>query len=201
MTTSFTETNVVNLALREIGTYRIESFTEGSPEARAARDVWDQVVWSSLEAHEWTFAKKYASLARITTETPAARWTYAYQLPSDFVRLGAVADNSTMRPEMAEDEFENLDGKLYTDAEYVYLAYVYAKTTPGTWPAYFVDYVAACLAARISSVLKATTERERLEQLRVVQLGRSRSLDSVQTPVKVQAAGQWRAAMMGSWRR
>lgn len=201
MTTGFTNTTVVNLALREIGTYRIEDFTEGSPEARVARDVWDQVVIAALEAHEWTFAKKYASLAAITSETPAARWTYAYQVPSDFVRLGAVSDNSTMRPEMAEDEFENLDGKIYTNAETVYIAYVYAKTTVGTWPAYFVEYVSACLAARMASVLKATTERDRLEQLRVATLGRARSIDSVQTPIKVLAAGQWRAAMMGSWRR
>ncbi len=200
MTTGFTSTTIANLALREIGTYRIEDFNESSPEARVVRDVWDQVVRSALEAHEWTWAKKYAALSRLG-ETPAARWTYAYGVPDDFVRLVTVSANSTMRPEMAEDEYEFLDEKIYTDAETPYLAYVYSKTTVGTWPAYFVDYVAVALAARLASVLKATTERERLEQLRIATLGRSRSLDSVQTPIKVLAAGQWRAAMMGSWRR
>lgn len=200
MTTGFTSTTIANLALREIGTYRIEDFNESSPEARVVRDVWDQVVRSALEAHEWTWAKKYAALSRLG-ETPAARWTYAYGVPDDFVRLVTVSANSTMRPEMAEDEYEFLDEKIYTDAETPYLAYVYSKTTVGTWPGYFVDYVAVSLAARLSSVLKATTERERLEQLRIATLGRSRSLDSVQTPIKVLAAGQWRAAMMGSWRR
>jgi hypothetical protein len=200
VTTGFTSTTIANLALREIGTYRIEDFNESSPEARVVRDVWDQVVRSALEAHEWTWAKKYAALSRLG-ETPAARWTYAYGVPDDFVRLVTVSANSTMRPEMAEDEYEFLDEKIYTDAETPYLAYVYSKTTVGTWPAYFVDYVAVALAARLASVLKATTERERLEQLRIATLGRSRSLDSVQTPIKVLAAGQWRAAMMGSWRR
>ena len=200
MTTGFTSTTIANLALREIGTYRIENFNESSPEARVVRDVWDQVVRSALEAHEWTWAKKYAALAR-DTATPAARWTYSYSVPDDFVRLVTVADNSTMRPELAEEDYEFLDNKVFTNAETPYLAYVYNKTTVGTWPGYFVDYVAVCLAARLASVLKATTERERLEQLRVAQLGRARSLDGVQTPIKVQAAGQWRAAMMGSWRR
>ncbi len=198
--TGFTQTTVVNLALREIGTYRIEDYSESSPEARVARDVWDQVVRGALEAHEWAWAKKYAELSRLS-ETPAARWDYAYQLPEDFIRLGAVADNNTMRPELVEEDFEVLDGKIYCSADSVFIAYVYSKTTVGTWPSYFVDYVSASLAARMSSVLKSTPERERLEKMKIEQLGRARSLDSVQTPIKVLAAGQWRAAMMGSWRR
>lgn len=197
MPTGYTITNVVNLALREIGTYRIEDISERSPEARTARDVWDQALVEALEAHEWNWAKTYASLAR-ENETPTARWEYSYALPSDFIRLGAVADNDTMRPEMGEDEFEFMDGSILTDAESVYISYVYKKDTVGLWPGYFVDYMAKLMAVKIASVLKSTTEKGELEKLRYSTLGHSRSLDSVQSGVKVMAAGNWRQSMFGN---
>ena len=52
-----TETDLVNRALRSIGSYRIEDYaTEDSPEAQIARDVFDAVRRDCLSKHEWRFA-------------------------------------------------------------------------------------------------------------------------------------------------
>ncbi len=45
---ALTRTDIVNLALREIGTDRIEDYTESTPETDVARDVWDQAIRMTL---------------------------------------------------------------------------------------------------------------------------------------------------------
>lgn len=193
---AWTKTSVTNLALREIGTYRINDFdADTSAEARVARDVWDLVLAVALEAHEWMWASKDASLTRIGAA--ATRFAYEYQLPADFVRLGRVCPDSVMSVALDGSQFAVHDGKVLCSESYVYISYVYNKSTPGTWPGYFVSYFAAVLAAEMASALKSTTERERLEQLQVKRLAEARIRDSVQTPVQLIGAGRWRQAMQG----
>lgn len=194
--TAWTKTSITNLALREIGSYRINDVdADTSAEARVARDVWDFVSSVTLEAHEWMWATKDSALTRIGAA--ATRFDYEYQLPGDFMRLGRVCGDSAMRVALDGDMFTIHDGKLLCSESYVYISYVYNKSTPGTWPGYFVAYFAAVLAAEMASALKSTTERERLEQMQVKRLAEARIRDSVQTPVQIIGAGSWRRAMQG----
>lgn len=197
--TALTETGLVNLALREIGTYRINDINENSSEAEVARDLLPEVVRFCLSAHEWRFAMKLAQLQRLV-ETPAARFDYTYQLPADFIRLGSVADNERMQPILEDDHYAVYDGKLLASSDYIFCEYVYHHTTYGTWPAWFSRYVAAVLASEMASPLKSTTERERLETLAVQRLAHARGLDSVQVPVRRPPIGFWHRAMMGGRR-
>lgn len=193
---AWTKTNITNLSLREIGTYRINDFdTDTSAEARVARDLWDFVLSVALEAHEWMWATKDAALNKIGAAS--TRFDFEWQLPSDFVRLGRVSDDSNMLRVLDSQKFAIQDGKIMCSSDAVYISYVYNKSAPGTWPGYFAAYFAAVLAAEMASALKSTTERERLEQLQMKRLAEARTRDSVQTPVQLLQTGNWRQAMRG----
>lgn len=193
---ALTRTDVVNLALREIGTDRIEDYTESTPEADVARDVWDQAIRMTLSRHQWKFAMKGAALAR-SASTPATRYTYIYTLPGDFVRLGSVSSTSTMSPDLID--YVHRDDGIHCDETAVYIEYVYDAPAVGVWPAWFVDLAVVDLASLMASPLKSTTERERLEQLATKRLAVARSIDSQQGPPRRWPESSWVSAHRG-WR-
>lgn len=189
------QTAVVNLALREIGEYRINDITENSTTAEIARDLFDQARSMALEAHEWRFALKQAELATINV-TPIARYDFVWQLPSDFIRLGSVSDNDKMDPELRD--FIKVGRTLYSSTDFLFIEYVYDHITYSEWPAYFAHFMAAMLAAEMASPLKSTTERERLQGLLAPRLAHARSLDSQQAPTVIRRESNWLRAMRGS---
>jgi hypothetical protein len=192
--TAMTETGIVNLALREIGDYRITDIEEDSTPAEIARDLIDQARRSALIAHEWRFALKQAELNALVT-APTARYATAWQLPSDFVRLGSVAEDDTMDPPL--EDYRVIADTLQSSTDYIFIEYVYDAPDVGTWPPYFNALVAAMLASDMASPLKSTTERERLEKLLYTRLMHARTLDSVQSPVQLLPASDWLSAMRG----
>lgn len=192
--TALATTGIVNLALREIGEYRIEDIDEASTPAEIARDLFDQAKRMALAGHEWRFALKQAELVKIPG-SPVARYDYSWTIPADFIRLGSVSDNITMQPELRE--FMTSGGYIFSSTESVFIEYVYDSPAVGAWPPYFVHYVAAMLASEMASPLKSTTERERLEKLAEIRLATARSLDSLQGPTIIKPESNWLAAMRG----
>ena len=192
---SLTSTGLVNLALREIGTYRIEDIDEASPEAEIARDVLEQTRRFCLSQHEWRFALRQVELTASGVE-PIGKWAYAYALPGDFIRLGLVAD----RQDMAEplEEFSLVGGELLSSSDHCFIEYVWDHDTYGAWPAHFVSFAVAVLASEMASPLKSTTERERLEKLAEARLMHARSVDSIHQPVLFRPTGSWLAVMRGA---
>jgi hypothetical protein len=194
-----TRTDIVNLALREIGTDRVDDWQEASPEADVARDVWEQAVKMTLARHEWHFAISAAALVQSATPPPV-RYSYAYTLPGNFVRLGSVSQFPAMEPPLLD--FVMRDTGIWTSAGSVYIEYVYYNddTAPaiGTWPAWFVNVLVCDLASLMASPLKSTTERERLEALAEKRLRSGRSIDSQQSPPKRWGEGSWVAAKRGA---
>lgn len=193
-----TKTSISNLALREIGTYRIEDFdTDDSAEAEILRDVWDDVLRACLGRHEWRFAMKQAELQQ--GDTPVARYDYSYRLPADYVRLSVVSDRDTMEPILDWDV-------IYTDGEPIpsvitnqatcYVEYVGEIEDPNAWASHFVEYFVAVLASRIASPLKSTIERQRLvEYAEKSALPMARSADSSLQPPKRPPLGNWIMSM------
>lgn len=198
--TAATRTTIVNLALRELGATRVDDYEDRTPEGVIARDCWEQAVRKALARHEWQFALKGAELARSST-TPATRFAYRYTLPGDFVRLAAVSSVSQMFPRLDMDGgFVMRDGSIDSDAETVFVEYVFDAPAIGAWSPWFIDVLVADLASVMASPLKSTTERERLEQLAEKRLREGRGIDSVQKAQRSIMPGGWRSAARGAWR-
>lgn len=77
---------IVNLALNKIGAKNIAALDENTPNAIKAKAVWDYILDEILAEEEWRFAKVRAAIAVSSTE-PVYSYSYAYTLPSDFIRL------------------------------------------------------------------------------------------------------------------
>lgn len=197
---ALTRTDILNLALREIGASRVDDFNDPDPEAIIGRDCWDQAVAKALSRHEWQFAMKTAECGR-AVGTPVARYLYKYTVPADFVRFGQVADNTLFMPMLDEGiGYVLREGFLEASAESVFVDYVYDAPSIGAWPAWFVDVLVADYASVMCSPLKSTTERERLEKLAEKRLNEGRGIDSSQRPRIVTRPGRWRLAAAGGWR-
>lgn len=63
--------------------------TEKSLEAQACRTVVDIARQTTLRAHPWLFAKKFANPAVVSGPNPMAtvEWTYSYRLPADCLHM------------------------------------------------------------------------------------------------------------------
>ena len=80
---------IANRALTKLGAERILLLTDPSKEARVMNSMFDTVMDAELRRHRWKFALKRATLPALVAQ-PEWGYTYAYQLPADFLALVQV---------------------------------------------------------------------------------------------------------------
>ena len=99
------ETEIINQALGRIGANRISDFadtSEDNDQSVQARLHYAQTRDALLRSHWWRFARTRATLSQNATYTDDAttfEWTYAYDLPNNFLRewLPPWEDNSEVQ--------------------------------------------------------------------------------------------------------
>ena len=86
MPVGFSDVAVCNMALSHVGSSTvIESLTENSKAAKSCKRWFRAARISTLEAYNWSFARKSEALATHSVDAPTNRWAYRYQWPSDCV--------------------------------------------------------------------------------------------------------------------
>lgn len=139
-----------NAALRECGDTRLATLTD-SVEARFVMDgLYDRVLRHCIEAGQWNFAMRDASIA--STATPAFGYSYSFPKPADWVRTCALS--------AAGDFFVPLEDYVDQVATWqanvnpIFVKYVSSGTSYGLnlalWPESFTRYVEMELAWRYS---------------------------------------------------
>jgi hypothetical protein len=88
---ALTKIQILNMALTEINSLRIESLT-GTEKNETCNDVYNSCLELIMQEWDWKFARKREELTLSTTE-PAFEYAYAYVLPSDFVRIAGIYEN------------------------------------------------------------------------------------------------------------
>lgn len=82
---------ISNLALSRLGTNStIESLSENSTEAIQSLLWYDFSRIQTLEAYDWSFARKRLTLALSSEDPPDGVWGYRYQYPSDCVMFRKI---------------------------------------------------------------------------------------------------------------
>jgi hypothetical protein len=94
-----------------------------------------------LRTHPWKFAKKRVSLA-LLDETPVFGYDYAYQLPTDCLRV--------LGSEYADTEFKVEGRKVLTNETTMYLSYVSRIEDVSQYDAEFCEALACRIAADIA---------------------------------------------------
>lgn len=137
---------IINHALAQLGASRISSLTELTHEATIMSTVYETVRDELLRSHNWNFAIKRASLAKLS-ETPVFEFGAYFQLPADCLRVIKTDD---------ETEPHKIEGrKLATDASAVKIRYIRNDTVESEYDAQFTIVFATALAIEAATSLPA----------------------------------------------
>jgi len=144
---------ICSRALMKLGADGITSFEDGTAEAEVAASLYGPVRDALLSAYPWSFATGQIGLARLAAE-PVADYAYAYQLPSDFLRVLSAGVSGRGRG----IQYRIAERRLHTDASEVTLTYIF-RPDEQTFPAFFDQALIARLAAEFCIPLTDSTSR------------------------------------------
>lgn len=182
-------TDAINRALLKVGTRTVTSEDEGTVEAVTARAIFGTLCLSELRKHAWSFAKARVQLAALST-APAFGWTYAYQLPDDFVRVvqvGQYYDFASIRGPSSESITPyTIEGKMLYSNDAAPLRLIYIKdmcSDPAQWDAMFFEAFAASLAVELCEPLsKQTGKKESLKRDYMAIIKEARRVNAIELP-------------------
>lgn len=112
---------IANMALGEVAEQSITSLDDATTPARLCKKYIYQAIREALGKGKWKCARKAAELGQLT-DAPAFGWTYAYQLPTDYIRL--VSFNEVDTEEQDQELFERQGSKLLTDESTASIIYI-----------------------------------------------------------------------------
>lgn len=130
-------------ALLLLGQKTIASFVESSDIARLCSNLWPDVRDATLRLHPWNCATKRVSLAPVATP-PAFGWSYAFQLPGDWLRTLSVGDDDE------SPSFAMEGGQILLDAAECKLRYVYREEDVTRWDSLLVGAQTAAMATALA---------------------------------------------------
>ena len=170
---NYTSIDLASNALLLIGEETISSFTDDSTAALVAANLYEPTYESLLTLHPWRFASSKATLSRLTA-TPVNEWSYAYQLPADFLVAQHIDD--------ATEKYQIYGNKLYSDNTTIVLDYTY-KPDESLLPAYFAELLEYRLAAVFAiPITESATKGDYYASLAEKQLAKSKTIDSQMSP-------------------
>ncbi len=189
------ETDIVNRALRLLKAQRITNLTDGSNNANTANDIYEGVREEVLRTHTWHFARKLATLARLST-APAFGFDFAYALPADWIRSVSLHDNDAGLGNVNYEEAEvDGSGALLCSIENAFLRYVYDVTDPNRMSADCITAFAYALAVQMPGISNiSNTGWDRLEREAKSKMTRAKSTDSLGSPALQRPIGSWVAS-------
>lgn len=133
------DVEICSNALLLIGHNAISSFTEGGAGAQVASNLYDQTLESLLSYHPWRFAVGQVALARLV-DVPVNTWSYAFQLPTDFLRAIKVYPHG---------DYEIFEDMIYSNNDALDLDYLF-RPEESRFPAYFTEALTYYLASKFS---------------------------------------------------
>ena len=162
-------------ALLRIGATTIASFDEGTAESEVAVNLYPPLRDAVLSSHPWSFATAQATLPRLAGE-PLADYSYAYQLPADFLRVlsaGPAGRGQGLTYRISES-------RLLCNSDAVVLTYVF-RPDESAFPPFFAQMLIARLTAEFCiPVTESTTRAQFLFRLAEDEFRRAKLIDAQQ---------------------
>lgn len=171
------DTEICNNALILIGQVLITSMTEDSKAARTCNFYYNIARKAVLRSHPWNFAIKRKKLASLP-DAPVFDFTYAFQLPSDALRILNTNDkNDTWR----------IEGQtLVSYSSSVEVLYIADITQTGLFDDMFDEALAARIALAIAMPLAdSRTIRSDMKELYKERMTEARSADGQEGSVLI----------------
>lgn len=140
---SFSKFDICTTACYLVGAEDVSSFDDETRESRLCSRLYDTTKRQLLQCHPWVFAKKQISLARLTDE-PLFDYEYAYQLPSDYLRMVKI--------ESEQNAYTIIGDRLYADRDSIKCLYLYEPDDQDL-PDYFIRALELSLAEVLAASL------------------------------------------------
>ena len=164
-----TAVSIANMALSHLGAAStIESFDELSNEAVQCKLWYDIARKEVLEAFDWSFARKRATLAE-HADGPPDEWAFRYQYPADCIMARSIWNAfggigvfglvdatrlSIYQGDVIPFELEASDAgddlTILTNMEDAILVYTFDQAVPAMFSSHFVKILARNLAAKMA---------------------------------------------------
>lgn len=152
--------SICNLALSNIGKPDIQDIDEDSAEAVACKRFYAHTLDVLLQSYPWRFARTTGALAEIANLKPD-RWEYAYQRPSDCLRVLRVSDTYMLDYMQSDGALIIAGGHAYdvegdavfTGVTPAYLVYTRRLSDPTKFPPLFIEALSWHLAVRLAMPL------------------------------------------------
>ena len=177
---------IMNVALLQLGDEIIMSEDEDTKAARVMRIFWDQAVLEVLSDHTWGFARRRATLATLSTP-PVFQWTYAFQLPSDYVRMVCMGE--------PEDEllWEIEGNTLLTNETIAQILYITKDVTVGQFPPKFCTSLSLLLSWYAADTLAGldTAKKDKVLAAYKTSVTDGETVDSQNQPHNIGVAQSW----------
>lgn len=148
MTSSFTETDVCNMALDILWEEPISDITDDDPNALKFARNFDALRDAFLAMHPWNFAIKSVSQAADATD-PSYGWDHRYLLPGDCLKVLPIRKNGLWGGQLQQYEIEGQYILTDIDSPLKY-RYIYRNETIGEWSPQAITAFAAFLASRLA---------------------------------------------------
>ncbi len=182
--------SICNSALFKIGANQIMALTDGTKEANACSIRYEDCKRAVLRSHPWSCATKRVILSPDTVQ-PAFGYTYAFQLPADFLRVIKV------NPETQDDY--KIDGtKLLGDFTELQLKYIYDVADASQFDSLLVEAIACYLAWDISyNITQSFQVKDMMNKDKDKALSKAKLADSQQMPSPEVEANEFLDARLG----
>jgi hypothetical protein len=165
-----TEISICNQGLGWLGANLITSFDDISKESNLCEANYHQLRDAVLEIGEWSFAMKRAELPQLGDNELTLGYSYAYQLPSDCIRVVKVTPDN-LYSDVDGMQWELEDRKILSDQGSCFIRYIARIEDPQRFSPGFVN----ALAYRIASELAIPITRSRALQEQMFSLYEKRA--------------------------
>ena len=173
-----------------VGGKPIGSFDDGTTESLVAAGLWDPRVRELLVEHDWRFAQNMVTLGHLATP-PEARWSHAWQLPADYLKLLSIEANGDLLRDFQinEDQIHcDLDEQNELVLEYI------RQVNESYFPPYFTAVLEERLSSDFAGVLREDAQLAGFHRTQANgKLLTAKRLDRLNQPAKKFPVGRLRA--------
>ncbi len=187
---------ICNSALSIIGTRKIVALSDPSPEGRECNANYDSCRKAVLRDFPWNFATLRAVLSTIDGTAPAFGFTNRFALPTGFLRVHTVFDQSGCAMDPGTYRVES--GFILTDEDVLWLKYVCDFSTTTAFDPLFDEALAAKIAAKIAyKITSSDAVAKRCEGFYLDALRKAKFTDSVEDSTEQIDGDVWIRARQG----
>ena len=185
--------SLYNDAMLHLGEERLASLSEASVARYALDDAYSQALKYCLEQGFWNFAIRAVQVDSSASVVPTFGYTYAFTMPSDFIRLYQISENEDITPPLTWFTQETV--YWYANCDPLFVAYVSDDTAYGgdlsNWPQTFAEYVGLRLANRTCKRITGDAPSDHLVSMERKAKGVALSKDAMNGPIGFPPVGTW----------